>query len=389
MLKSSIYILGLAIFIQASTARSEILAMMAYESKPAEDLAALNISGTPDRREGIAFINVDPKDGNFGKWLLDIPLNPTGNSHHIFYDRDVKKAYLTSLGQPALQVMDLSSFPPQLTTVDVPNCVMGEDIMFDDQNEFWYLTCMGSANVWKGRVADDSIIAEIKLPGTYPHGIALDASIDRLLVTSTITPDLSSPDERITVIKASTLEIIGSIKTSTAESPSGAAPVEIFRVPNTEIPMFLLSSMFAGNLWALTWDDATQDFKSEMAFDFMPLEFGVVLEIYFTDHDQMVVTTASPGHVHVFDISKGVLQAELLSSTATGGGAHHVAFDLDGKYAFVQNSFLNLPGMRDGSVTVIDRNTNEVVASMDTLKNAGLNPNVIVLLPKWNLEAGH
>jgi hypothetical protein len=29
------------------------------------------------------------------------------------------------------------------------------------------------------------------------------------------------------------------------------------------------------------------------------------------------------------------------------------------------------------------------VASMDTLKNAGFNPNSIVLLPEWNSLAGH
>ncbi len=55
----------------------------------------------------------------------------------------------------------------------------------------------------------------------------------------------------------------------------------------------------------------------------------------------------------------------------------------------MQNSFLNLPGMADGSVTVIDLAKGEAIASMDTLKNAGLNPNLIVLLPEWNHFAGH
>ena len=47
----------------------------------------------------------------------------------------------------------------------------------------------------------------------------------------------------------------------------------------------------------------------------------------------------------------------------------------------VQNSFLNLPGMSDGSITVIDMAKEEPVARVDTLKNMGLNPNCIVLLP--------
>jgi DNA-binding beta-propeller fold protein YncE len=45
--------------------------------------------------------------------------------------------------------------------------------------------------------------------------------------------------------------------------------------------------------------------------------------------------------------------------------------------------------MSDGSVSVVDLETGEVVASMDTLKNAGFNPNSLTLLPEWNHLAGH
>jgi hypothetical protein len=37
--------------------------------------------------------------------------------------------------------------------------------------------------------------------------------------------------------------------------------------------------------------------------------------------------------------------------------------------------------MRDGSITVIDLAKGEPIASIDTLKNQGFNPNCIVLLP--------
>jgi hypothetical protein len=36
-----------------------------------------------------------------------------------------------------------------------------------------------------------------------------------------------------------------------------------------------------------------------------------------------------------------------------------------------------------------NRTKQEVVKSMDTLKNAGFNPNCIVLLPTWYNAAGH
>jgi hypothetical protein len=55
----------------------------------------------------------------------------------------------------------------------------------------------------------------------------------------------------------------------------------------------------------------------------------------------------------------------------------------------VQNALLNLPGMSDGSITVVDLKTDKVIGSVDTLKDKGLNPNSIVLLPEWNHPAGH
>jgi hypothetical protein len=37
----------------------------------------------------------------------------------------------------------------------------------------------------------------------------------------------------------------------------------------------------------------------------------------------------------------------------------------------------------------VDLKEQKVIASVDTLKNKGYNPNSIVLLPKWNHLAGH
>ncbi len=45
--------------------------------------------------------------------------------------------------------------------------------------------------------------------------------------------------------------------------------------------------------------------------------------------------------------------------------------------------------MRDGSVSIIDLKSQKVVATMDTLKKMGFNPNSLDLLPKWNAMAGH
>jgi len=75
------------------------------------------------------------------------------------------------------------------------------------------------------------------------------------------------------------------------------------------------------------------------------------------------------------------LKPKLLKSIATAPGAHHVVFSPDEKYAIVQNSFINLPEMNDGSITVVDLQKFEVKANIDTLKQQGLYPNCIVLMP--------
>ena len=125
-------------------------------------------------------------------------------------------------------------------------------------------------------------------------------------------------------------------------------------------------------------------------FDFASVKAGIPLEIYFNGKaDRLYVTTAKPGHLHVFDISKSAGKPELLKSIATAEGAHHVGITKDEKLAFVQNSLLNLPGMSDGSITIVDLDKGEVIGSVDTLKDQGFNPNSIVLLPQWNHPAGH
>ena len=384
---------AIALCVVAAPATAEILAIMNYESKPEEALRSLKLSGDMPRREGMAIVDVDPESPSFGRILADIPIAPETVAHHIFYDRTMSKAYITGLQQPALQVLDLTKNPYRLSTIETPACSVAEDVILDEANERWFLTCMGSGKVIVGEVATDEVVGEIHLPGTFPHGLAVNSRIDRILVTSTITPDLTSPDEFISVVRASDLEPLGKIKMSDAESPSKVAPVEVFFVPGTEPATAVVTNMFGNTLEALVWDAEAEDFSRETIYDFAGYGASVPLEIYFNDAEspaRMYVTTAmKPGHLHIFDISEGVTTPKLLHQVATADGAHHVGFTPDFRYGFVQNSFINLPDMSDGSVSVVDLESGEVIASMDTLKNAGFNPNSLALLPEWNHLAGH
>jgi hypothetical protein len=375
-----------------STANAEILAMLNYESKSPEALKAFR-SPVPGetRQEGIAIVDVDPQSPNFKKIVETIPLPPDLVAHHIFYNRDMSKAYITALGKAELRVIDMSKRPFTFKTVAVPDCQVGEDVVFSEDNRRWFLTCMGSAAVIIGDAVADQPTQTVKLPVPYPHGIAIHDGIDRVLVTSTVrASDLGDAGETITSIEASTGKILSTHAVSNKVSPSREAPVEVLFVPGANPPVAYITNMFGGTLWTATWKAEKKDFDVAQVYDFGTIKAGVPLEIYFnTKADRLYVTTAKPGHLHIFDISKNAGKPELIKSIATAEGAHHVAMTKDEKLGFVQNSLLNLPGMSDGSITVIDLVKGEVIGSIDSLKDQGFNPNSIVLLPQWNHLAGH
>lgn len=381
---------GFALATVPAPAKAEILAMMNYETKSPDSLKTLKLSGDRTREEGIAILDVNPASDRFGDVLMTIPLPADLVAHHIFYDRSMTKAYVTALGKSELHVMDMTQFPYRLQTLALPGCAMGEDVIFSEDNSTWYLTCMMSARVIVGDRESDEITGTIELPGTYPHGIALNSGIDRLLVTNTIKGDLTEPGETISVVEASSLTPLGSIKVSNKPSPSGEAPVEILFVPGSEPATAYINNMFGNAIWVATWNADKDDFDVAEAYNFAELEVGVALELYFNDAgDRLYVTTAKPGRLHIFDISGDLTKPQLLKTLEAGEGAHHVAITKDEKLAFVQNALLNLPGMSEGTITVVDLENEMVLGNIDTLQQMGYNPNSIVLLPDWNSLAGH
>lgn len=375
-----------------SLAVGQIHAMVNYETKSAESLKSLKKPiSAPARKEGIAIIDVDPKSKTFGQMVQDLPLPGDLVAHHIFYNRDQSKAYITALGKSELRVIDMNKTPYKMQVVEVPGCGVGEDVVFSEDNKHWYLTCMGTQAMIVGDAKTDKPLKTVKVAAPYPHGIAIHNGIDRILVTSTVrASDLGDAGEVISAVEASTGKVLGTYKLSKKPSPAGEAPVEILFVPGSNPPVAYVTNMYGGTLWTATWNPAKKDFDVEQAHDFSAQKAGVPLEIYFnTKANRMYVTTAKPGHLHIFDIAGNPAKPKLLKSIATAEGAHHVAFTKDWRYAYVQNALLNLPGMSDGSITIVDLKAEKVIGSVDTLKNKGYNPNSIVLLPRWNELAGH
>jgi len=364
--------------------QAEILAMANYESKP----------GQSPRREGIAIIDVDPASKSFGKILNDIPLPNDLVAHHIFYNKDLSKAYITSLGNGALHVMDMTHVPFRPKKIDVPDCQVAEDVVFSKDDNTWFMTCMGSSNVIVGDAKTDKPIKTIAANSEnafirYPHGISLNEDIDRIIVTSTVSADLKDAGETVTVIEASSGKVLSSHKLSDKPSPSGVSPVEAVFLPGSYPALAYINTMFGGEVWTATWNAADKAFHFQPVFDFNAVKQGVPLEIYFNDeNDRMYITTANPGYLNVFDITDKQ-KPSLIKAIPTAGGAHHVVITPDEHYAIVQNSFLNLPDMSDGSITVVDLKKLEVKATIDTFKKQGLNPNCIIMMPRWHHDTAH
>jgi DNA-binding beta-propeller fold protein YncE len=362
----------------ASLASAEILALLNYESK----------SGQSVRREGIAIMEIDPVSSDFGKILMDIPLPPDLIAHHIFFNRDKSKAYITALGKSILHVVDLTKFPYRLRGVAVPDCQVGEDLVVSDDNKTWYLTCMGSSTVIMGDAVNDQPIKTVSAPGpadafiSHPHGIAIHNGIDRILITSTMKPDdMAQAGDTVTVLEAKTGKVLSTHRVASKPSPAKSAPVEIMFAPKANPPVVHITNMFEATLWAGVWDPKTKAFSFNQVDDLGAREQGMPLEmLYNKKGDRLFVTTAKPGFVNLYD-NTDPQQPKFIKSIPAAPGAHHSVLSPDERYLFVQNSLLNLEGMSDGSITVIDLKNDTVLESIDTLKVQGFNPNCIMLLP--------
>ena len=377
--------LSLALLLSCSSlASAEILALINYESKP----------GQPVRREGIAIMDIDPASADFGKILMEIPLPPDLVAHHIFFNRDRTKAYITALGKSLLHVVDLTRFPYRLRGIPVPDCQVLEDLVVSEDNQIWYLTCMGSSTVIMGDAVKDAPIKTVRAAKPAeafilnPHGIAIHNGIDRVLITSTVKPDnMAEAGETVTLLEASTGAVLSTHKVSSKPSPSNAAPVEVMFAPKADPPVVHITNMFEATLWAGIWDPKTQSFSFNQVDDFGARKQGMPLEmLYNAKGNRLYVTTAKPGFVNLYDTTDP-RQPKFLQAIPAAPGAHHSVLSPDERYLFVQNSLLNLEGMSDGSITVIDLTKGKVLGSIETLKAQGFNPNCIMLLPNHFQQA--
>jgi DNA-binding beta-propeller fold protein YncE len=155
--------------------------------------------------------------------------------------------------------------------------------------------------------------------------------------------------------------------TKSEDTPS--APVEVLFHPEESIAY--VSGMLDGTIWALVWDEQTKSFESKLVDDGTEREQSWPLDLNVGPNGNLYVSFAIPGVVNEYSLENPE-QPELLRTLPAQPGAHHVLFSEDSKYMFVQNNLLNLDGLNSGTISVIDFNSGNLIATIDNLVEQGM-----------------
>ncbi len=278
---------------------SPILVLVDYTSHNLEDEA-----------DGVAIIDLNPESPTFGQILQEVIIGPRVNPHHLYYNHDASRLYITALGGPFLQaglfqIMLNGDRIGEVLPIDTGPCKVAEDLYFSEDGTRFYMTCIGSDMVVIYDEIGYDIIGQIKAPensgseGTYikyPHGINANENIDRMIVTETISPALDDPGSTVTVVEFSSGEALSTIPVTKDISKPGA-PVEIFFHP--EFPVAYVTSMLESSLWALIWDTESSSFYPELVDDETTRVQSWPLVMNLEQDGNLYVSWALPGVVNV------------------------------------------------------------------------------------------
>lgn len=109
----------------------------------------------------------------------------------------------------------------------------------------------------------------------------------------------------------------------------------------------------------------------------MALEFYIHANRY--GERELYVSFGAPGVVKVYGLDD-LPRLTLKRTLQVGAGAHHMAFfetQSGRELMVVQNNLLNLDGLNAGTISILDTNTGETVATFDVAGDHGLMPESI------------
>ncbi|MFT6558357.1 MAG: hypothetical protein ACJAYR_002227 [Sneathiella sp.] len=362
----------------------------------------------------IGIVELDPEASNFGEILSEVEQPDMALPLHHMYYSPTGRLYATGL-DPACSlaeinlIRDASGNPvvKGFSCLDTKGQIVGEDIMWHSSNgkDYMFVTFMGGVGgkdggsigvfdqqtneVVKIIEARPSQVGDGKPYIMYPHGIS--AFKDRMIVTSTIHPDLATGvGNAITVIDLNTLEPIENIVVE-KEKPVGfpSSPVEVLFTrpdihPNAK-PAVLVNTMFGFETWRIPYDETTKKFGvAEVVYSGVENKTGVPLEFYGNE-TELFISHALPGVVKRYKLSELPNLVPAGPDINADAGAHHMIFfsSRSGrKLIAVQNNLLNLgdakandptdidfiAGVNAHTITVHDLETGERLAAVDFKK---------------------
>ncbi len=353
-----------------------------------ESQAMVLLRGLPtlDTSHSIAIIELDPESDRFGEILSEVEQPEMEHPlHHLYYSPN-GRLYATGL-DPSCSLAEIglsrdADGAPVIsgfTCLDTQGQMVGEDIMWTTSNgqEYMFVTFMGGVGgddggtvgvfdpqtneVVKVIEARKSQVGEGEPYIMYPHGIS--AFDDRMVVTSTVHPDLATGvGNMLTIIDLNSLEPIENIvveKEKPLNFPS--SPVEVLFVrpsmhPDIE-PAILANTMFGFETWKVPFDAESKAFgEAEVLYSGVANETAVPLEFYGSE-DELFISHALPGVVKRYDLAA---LPELVSSgpdIVADVGAHHMIFytSASGRDLIaIQNNLLNLGNGADDDPTDVD-----------------------------------
>jgi hypothetical protein len=371
--------------------------------------------GLNGANDGVALIDLEPTSLDFGGIVDRHDLAAGVLPHHLYFNRDQDRLYTTALGGPFLYEINLDwdllgqPWIDGVAPINTYGNTVGEDMYFTLDGTRYYVTFMGGDGSAQGgsvgmfNAVDNSLLDVIVAPKPadptstapfimYPHGISANEDLGRLMVTSTIHPDLSTGvGNTVTSIDLATNEPVQTYLV--ADSPSDlTAPVEVLLLRDDLPPYALTTTMLGGDIWIAAYDQATGEhgpFTKAIEGDASGISWP--LEFYVHEDQggakELYVTFAVPGVVNVYSLDN-LPTLTLERSFPAGAGAHHMVFfrtTLGRELVAVQNNLLNLDGLNAGTITVHDIHTGELLRTLDMRSRYGLMPESI----EWAYGHGH
>ena len=375
-----------------------------HHFKPSPGLMLVDYTHLNGGKDGVALIDMDPESRRFGRILQKRSIGRGVLPHHLYFNRDESRLYSTSLGGSFLYEIhfkrDRHNRPRlgRIEPIDTGGNLIAEDMYFSSDGSRYYLTFLGGrggardGSVGVFDASTNELLETITAPEPtdpssdqpfilYPHGISANEELGVFMVTSASSPDgVTGIGNTVTQIDLETHEPLKTYLV--ADFPKDLSEtIEVLLLRDDLPPYALVTTGTGGDIWVSSYNDGAGFFNSfEKKVEGDDQGLGVPLEFYIYSNTQgdkeLYVSFSSPGVVNVYSLEQ-LPDLPLKRTLPAGAGAHHMAFfkTRSGREAVViQNNLINLEGLNEGTLTVVDIYTGEILGTLDMRADYGLLP---------------